>query len=132
MGAFVFLSKIFVGSEVVYWLSLTLCTDGGLCFFLSTSSFGAEVVYWLGLTPCTNGNLCFLLTYSCGTEVVCWLGLMLCTNGGPLTFLLHPILALKLCTGWAPRCALVGAFARFLNISFRHWSCVLVGLDAVY
>ena len=47
------------------------------------------------------------VVYSFGSEVVYWLGLTLCTNEKML-FLLHPLLALKLCTGWAGRCVLMG------------------------
>ena len=68
----------------------------------------------------------------------------------------HSLLALELCTGWAWRCVLMGAFVFltspfgtevvnwlgltphtngslcfFVNILCWHWCCVLVGLDAM-
>ena len=46
-------------TQVVDWLGLTLCADGGLFAFVFTSSFGTEVEYLLGLTLCTNDSHCF-------------------------------------------------------------------------
>ena len=75
------------------------CVLMGALDFFWTSSFGTGAVYWLGLTLCTDGDLCFLFNiffwhWCCvldGLDAVYW--------WEPLFFSKHLLLALMLCTG---------------------------------
>ena len=121
----------------MYWLGLTLCTNGSLVFFVKIffwhwccGLFGFDAVYWWE-------PLFLFETSSFGTDAVYWLGLTLCTGGGLCFF--SPRSALMLCTSWHWCCVLVGldgvpvgTCVVLFNSLFWRWCWVLVGFEAVY